>query len=472
MLCPYVILGWLDFYGSAVVISPTVMQLPLMISKSKKPRAWLIGLVAIGLLGTGTTTALVLRHNAARPDITEQTIAVTTQNMALQIKANGVVQAVRKTNISPKDSGKITALYIDEGDQVKAGELIARMDSEQVQAQVSQFQAELARAKASLAEKLAGNRAEDIAKARADVKKNEAALVQAQSRSDLAKVRVDRRRVPVEEGAVSRDSLDEALTEQRNAQDNLDQARASLAVAQQELTRQLNGSRPEEIAQAEAEVNRATAQLQFYQSQLSETQVRAPFSGIITRRFAQEGDFVTPTTSASATDGATSTSIAELSSGLEIEAKVPEASIAKIKNGQKVEVTSDAYPNEKFEGRVRLIAPRAVDENNVTSFRVKVSLKTGQTRLKSGMNVKLVFVGDSIPDATVVPLAAIITQKDGQTGVIVPDEKHQAKFKPVTVGSTSGDKVQVVEGLKAGDRIFLSPPPGQKIEGVDTVVGF
>jgi HlyD family secretion protein len=462
----------LDFYASAVVISPTVMQLPLMIGKSKKPRAWLIGLVAIGLLGTGTTTALVLRHNAAQPDITAQTIAVGTQDMALQIKANGVVQAVRKTNISPKDSGKITALYIDEGDQVKAGQLIARMDSEQVQAQVSQFQAELARAKASLSEKLAGNRAEDIAKARADVKKNEAALVQAQSRLELAAVRVDRRRVPVEEGAVSRDSLDEALTEQRNAQDNLDQARASLAVARQELTRQLNGSRPEEIAQAEAEVNRAAAQLQFYQSQLSETQVRAPFSGIITRRFAQEGDFVTPTTSASATDGATSTSIAELSSGLEIEAKVPEASIAKIKNGQKVEVTSDAYPNEKFEGQVRLIAPRAVDESNVTSFRVKVSLKNGQTRLKSGMNVKLVFVGDSIPNATVVPLAAIITQKDGQTGVIVPDEKHQAKFKPVTVGSTFGDKVQVVEGLKAGDRIFLSPPPGQKIEGVDTVVGF
>jgi HlyD family secretion protein len=448
------------------------MQSSLMAGKSKKPKVWLIGLVTIGLLGAGSTAVLLLRNQASQPDITQQTVAVGTRDMALQIKANGVVQAIRKTNISPKDAGKITNLYIDEGDQVKEGQLIARMDNEQVQAQVSQYEAELARAKASLAERLAGNRAEEIAKARADVTKNEAALVQARSRLELAEVRVKRRRVPVEEGAISRDSLDEALTEERNARDNLDQTQASLAVARQELARQLNGSRPEEIAQAEAEADRAAAQLQFYQSQLKETLVRAPFSGIITRRFAQEGDFVTPTTSASSSDGATSTSIAELSSGLEIEAKVPEASIARIKPGQKVEVTSDAYPNEKFDGQVRLIAPRAVDENNITSFRVKVSLKTGQTRLKSGMNVKLVFVGEQIKNATVVPLAAIITQKDGQTGVLIPAEKNQVKFKPVTVGSTSGDKVQITDGVKAGDRIFLSPPPGQKIEGVDTVVGF
>ena|GEM_PF-7075585 len=69
----------------------------------------------------------------------------------------------------------------------------------------------------------------------------------------------------------------------------------------------------------------------------------------------------------------------------------------------------------------------------------------------------------------VVPLAAIITRKDGQTGVYVPDDKNQAQFRPVTVGATSGDKIQILQGVSVGDRILLEPPPGQVIPGVDTV---
>ena len=161
--------------------------------------------------------------------------------------------------------------------------------------------------------------------------------------------------------------------------------------------------------------------------------------------------------------------IAELSSGLEVEAKVPEASIARIKPGQRVDIRTDAYPDETFEGRVKLIAPTAVQENHITSFRVKVVLQTGLNLLKSGMNVKLSFKGNEIQNAMVVPLAAIVTKKDGQTGVLVSDQNNQAKFCPVTVGSTSGDQVQIIQGVAKGERILISPPPGQVIPGVDTV---
>jgi HlyD family secretion protein len=178
---------------------------------------------------------------------------------------------------------------------------------------------------------------------------------------------------------------------------------------------------------------------------------------------------VTPTTSASSSDGATSASIVELSRGLEVEAKVPEASIARIKPGQSVEIRADAYTDNIFKGRVRLIAPRAVQENNVTSFRVKVALQTGQDKLKAAMNVKLAFIGDSISNALVVPLAAIVTKKDGQIGVLVPDKNNQAQFRPVTVGPTSGDQIQILQGVSKGERILLSPPEGQVIPGVDTV---
>lgn len=226
--------------------------------------------------------------------------------------------------------------------------------------------------------------------------------------------------------------------------------------------------RPEEIAQAEAEVAQSKAQVAFYQSQLNNTIIRAPFSGVITRRFAQEGDFVTPTTSASSSEGATSASIAELSSGLEIEAKIPEATISKIKSGQTANIQADTYPEETFKGKVSLIAPRAVQENNITSFRVKVALTTGQQKLKSGMNVKLTFLSEPIKNALVVPLAAVVTQPNGQTGVYVA-RQNQVRFQPIKVSATSSNQVQVLAGLQKSDRIFITPPSTEKIQGVDTV---
>lgn len=450
------------------------MQLPLF-GKVKRPQRWLMGLVAAGFLGTATIAYLIVRSHAPAAESISQTVVVQSQDLIVQMKANGVVQAVRKINLSPKQEGRIDRLYVDEGVQVKQGEIVARMDSEQFQAQVNQYKAALAKARADLSLKRSGNRPEEISKAKAEVAKNEAQVVEARSRLALASDRVGRKQFPTQEGAIARDELDEALTEQQNARENLEQAEASLAVAKQELLLQLKGYRQEEIASAQAEVAQAKAQLQYYQTLLENTLVRAPFAGTITRKFAQEGDFVTPTTSASSSDGATSASIAELSSGLEVEAKVPEASIASIKQGQQVEIRSDAYPDKSFQGSIRLVAPRAVQEsqeNKVTSFRVKVSLQTGQDKLKSGMNVKLTFLGDKVQNALVVPLAAIVTKRDGQTGVLIPAQNERAKFHPVTIGSTSGSQVQIIEGVTQGDRILLSPPPGQQIPGVDTIEEF
>jgi HlyD family secretion protein len=175
-------------------------------------------------------------------------------------------------------------------------------------------------------------------------------------------------------------------------------------------------------------------------------------------------------TAASSTDGATSSSIAELSSGLEIEAKVPEASIARIQPGQRVEIHSDSYPDATFEGQVSLIAPRAIQEDKVTSFRVKVKLSNGLDQLKSGMNVRLAFMGTPVRNAIAVPLAAIITRKDGQKGVWRA-EGGKAKFQPVKLGAESSDQAQILEGLNRSDRIFLSPPPGEIVPGVDNTEG-
>ena len=435
--------------------------------KDKRRKSWLTGLIAGGLIGGAAVTFAIARTQTPEIDVANlQTVMVESQDLKVQIKANGIIKAVRKTNLSPKEAGRIEELYVDEGSQVKKGTLIARMDNEEVQALVKQYQAGLAKAKAELTKKQTGNRPEEIEQAKAEVVENEAQVREAKSQLTQNREQVQRKLKPAREGAISRDDLDRALTAERTARENLDRAIAGLAVAKHELTLRLKGYRSEEITQAEAEVAQAEAQLKYYQTQLSNTLVRAPFPGTITRRYAQQGDFVTPTTSASSSDGASSASIAELSSGVEVEAKIPESSIARISPNQQVEVRSDAY-DKTFKGRVRTIAPRAIREDNVTSFRVKVSLQTGQNQLMSGMNVKLTFLSDKIKDAVVVPLTAVVTKKNGQTGVYMPDREGHIKFREVALGASSSTHAQVREGVNRGDRVLITPPPGQVIPGVD-----
>jgi HlyD family secretion protein len=212
-------------------------------------------------------------------------------------------------------------------------------------------------------------------------------------------------------------------------------------------------------------VKEAEAQLEAAEVQLEDTIVRAPFAGQITQRYATEGAFVTPTTSASSAGSATSTSIVALARGLEVLAKVPEADISRIKPGQTVEIVADAYPEEVFEGKVNLIAPEAIKEQDVTLFEIRINIESGTDKLQSGMNVDVTFLGDRLNDALVVPTVAIVTNK-GETGVLVPDDSGKAQFVPVTIGPTIGNQIQILNGLEPGDRVFVGLPEGQNLEDI------
>jgi HlyD family secretion protein len=242
----------------------------------------------------------------------------------------------------------------------------------------------------------------------------------------LAKVRAERYQSLAEQGAVNLDQRDEAMTELRNANAALFEAEqrlqkvrtgsrpeivqleAAVAEARVAVQQLQNGRRPEEIAQYKAAVEAARAELQSMQVQLEDTVITAPFSGIVTQKYATEGAFVTPTTSASSTASATSTSIIAIAKGLEILAKVPEVDVGQIKPGQPVEIKANAFPDKVFKGRVERVAPEAVVEQNVTLFQVRVALLTGQQELRSGMNIdELTFLGQQLSDALVVPIGRL-----------------------------------------------------------------
>lgn len=479
------------------------IEIPLIGKKVKYPLRWLIGLIASGVLIVGTTATIkTIQQGNKPPDLTKLTVPVAARDITVRITASGKIQPIQSVNISPKSSGLLAELNVEQGQTVKKGQIIARMDNSEIKMRIIQYKANLEQAKAQLAESLAGSRPEEIAQGKARVAQAQAQLAiiregnrlqeiqQAQAQVDSAKAAVEltesrlkRYQDLAKNGAISQDSLEQYISENRKAKANLEEAQKRLSLLkignrnqdiqkqqaivnqEKEALRKLeNGNRPEEIGRLKAAVASAEAQLKQQQVQLEDTIIRAPFAGIITQRYATVGGFVSPAVSASSSASATSTSIVALAKGLEVLANVPEVDISQIKQRQKVEITVDAYPDEIFQGQVRLIAPEAVVEQNVTSFQVRVTVNKGSEKLRSGMNVsEVTFIGNNIQNALLIPQELIVTRK-GKTGVWLLGEKNQPEFNLVKIGANIDNEVQVLDGLKAGDRIFIDLPKTKEKE--------
>ena len=208
-------------------------------------------------------------------------------------------------------------------------------------------------------------------------------------------------------------------------------------------------------------VEAARQRLKARKVEKQELIVRAPFSGVISQRYADPGSFVTPTTTASATAGATSSSIVELAQGLEVVAKVPESDIGRIRLGQGASVRVDAIPDRSFPSRVKRITPRAIKVNNVTSFDVVLRLLEPPGALRIGMTADVGFQTGQIQAKTLIPTVAVVTE-DGRPGVLLVGEGNQPKFQPVELGISSGKSTQILSGLTSGTRVFIDLPPWAK----------
>jgi HlyD family secretion protein len=350
-------------------------------------------------------------------------------------------------NISPKEPGRISRIYVDQGDVVQAGQLLARMDDSNLRGQLLSAQGSLAAAEAGLRKMEAGSRPEEIRQARENLRDAEAQMIAIRSayRSNQQLF---------EAGALGRVAFDASRSQYLSTQDRISALRAQLDLVEA-------GFRREDIEAARAQVMQARGALQTIRTQLEDTLIRAPFDGVIAQKYADVGAFVTPTTSASATSSATSSSIFALAGDLEGIANVSETDIGSIYRGQAVKLHVDAYPGRTFRGRVRLIAPESVVLQNVTSFQVRIRLEDPERgKLLSGMNFTAGFFVGRHPDALLIPTPAIVSQ--GQdTGVYVLGEGNRPQLRHIRVGTTVGTMSEVLSGLREGERIFITFP-GQR----------
>src|SRR5262249_14158912 len=215
---------------------------------------------------------------------------------------------------------------------------------------------------------------------------------------------------------MSRAQLQQAQQELAQSQSVLVQSKADAEAAGQEYSMMKAGFRIEDVNAARNAVLQAEGNLKYLESQINDTRIRAPFDGVITQKYTDEGAIVTPTTSA-ATTSATSSSIISLAGKLELVAQVAETDVESIRVRQPVGIVANSYPDRVFHGSVDRIAPEAIVTQNVTTFEVHATIDDDPQRLlMSGMNVTAEFKAGKKDNVLLIPTASI-TSNHGKTGV-------------------------------------------------------
>ena len=399
----------------------------------------------------------------------------------MQIIATGTIKPISEIKVSPKSTGQIQKLFVQQGDIVKQNQILAQMDDSNLRGSITAAKGTLLMAQDNYAKISHGNRPQEVsiarlsvARAKNIVKEAEHNVIRLRANLDSLKqqtVRDDTNSSRVNylesQGAISDQDRLNADTTAKMTHAQLEAAKRELAQAEESLAQskiewqsagqqhELSriGNREEDVRSARDAVMQAQGNLETLEAQQRDTTIRAPFAGVITQKYADTGAIVTPTTSA-ATTSATSSSIVALAGELELVAQVAETDISKIKIGQSVEIISNAYPEKKFHGLVTQIAPEAVVTQNVTTFEVHTSITDDPKHiLLSGMNVSARFVAGKMDDVILVPSVCVVS-RHGKTGVLTAAKDGTPQFKAIKIGPTVGTETAVLRGLHDGDYVF------------------
>jgi len=378
------------------------------------------------------------------------------------LNASGYVVAQRKAAVASKSSGRLVWLGVEEGNVVKEGQVIARLESDDLKAASSQARAALAVARANRetarAQRDVAAAALDISRAQRDGARS--ALDQAQAEIDDAKITLERERTLFTGGMTAKVSFDAADTRWRKAQaahaaaGHALEAAESVAFSAEDSLEAAEGA----LAAAGHSVESAEAGLRGAEVNAGYAEIRAPFDGVVLTKNADVGDMITPL-GASTNARAAVVTMADPASLL-VEADVSETSLPKVHVGQPCEVQLDSIPDARFPAVVHMIVPTA-DRAKGTVL-AKVRLTTLDPRILPEMSAKVAFLerpvaaGETTSRVAVSPKA--VADRAGVSTVFVI-KNGRAKAVAVKIGAKLGDLVEIDAGLAGGERAILDPPP-------------
>lgn len=427
----------------------------------------------------------------ANKTVPVEVMTATPTTMQEQLEVTGSISTSDDVTVGAKVGGKITQVFVKEGDSVTAGQPLAQLDTTNAQLALQQAQAQVASAQANLNQAVANatvgpaRTASAVAAAQAQLRSAKSQLLKSQngarpeekaqaqnnvaaarSAMETAKKDLERKRALYADGAISKQQLDIAenayqgsLSQYENAiqaqqiiqnavrPEDLATAQEAVRQAEEGLRTALANKRldvllVQQVDSAKAALQAAKAQVSLAKQNIADATVRAPFSGRISGNPAQPGVVVAP-----------GSPVARIVSGSAayFDGELPESALGKIRAGMPVSVVFDSLSGLTVEGKIASINPTISTVGRLASVRVEIP--SGNNQIKPGMFARGQILIRTLPNVIALPSAAVGRRGDERVVFVVEDGK--AKKLPVTLGLTSGTKVQV-SGVPEGALVIVT----------------
>ena len=360
------------------------------------------------------------------------------------LSASGYVVAHHKIAVGAKVMGRVAWIGVEKGDRVQEGQVLVRLEDTEFRAQVNQAQANLAASQARLDRLRTGSRPEEKLK-------DKAGVLQAEANLKNAEAEYQRTEALYRSGVASKSDYDRALALRDTAAALVQSARQSSAMTD-------IGPRKEDISAAEAEVRQMKAALDYANTQLAATEIKAPVTGTVLERIVERGEMVSP--SAFGGSGAR-TSVVDLAdlTDLQVELDISQTDFARLTPSQRAEIIPEAYPNLRFTGFIAEIAPEA--NRAKSTVQVKVKVENPNEQLRPEMNARVNFLSDKVPSGdsktvarVLVPKAAVV-KKDNSAFVFVV-KGNKVEQRTIRTGDESGDAYVVLDGLSGNESVAVT----------------
>ncbi|HVJ05717.1 MAG TPA: efflux RND transporter periplasmic adaptor subunit [Candidatus Saccharimonadales bacterium] len=395
--------------------------------KRKRKTIWIVAIITVVCL-VAVGGLMAARSRGTKIDPTKLA-KVERGDLVKSVVATGKVEPITKVEIKSKASGIVKKLYIEAGDHVKAGQVLADLDRVEMEAQVRQSEAQLQSSEAMLRSAEA-----DLSRSKVDAEGVDVPML---------KRAYDRAVSMAKQGVVSQAALDDA-------EKNYELAANKQHVAEAQV--QVNGAK---VMQARADVKRAEATLSQLREQLSYTTIAAPIDGIVLSRDVEVGDAV----SSILVMGSAATLVMTIGDTREVyvKGKVDESDIGKVYLGQAARIRVESFKDKTFEGKVTKISPMGVEKENVTTFEVRVSINNPGGELKAMMTANAEMILEEHKNVLNVPESSLIFDQNKSASVEIPDPKAKEGKSKVAVkaGISNGAKTEILSGLNQGQQVVL-----------------
>lgn len=367
------------------------------------------GVVVLALLG------LVAARRGSTPIDPSRLATVEKGDLARSVVATGKVQPLTKVEIKSKASGLVKRLHVDYGDRVRQGQVLAELDREQLEAAVREARANLLAAEAAWERNKIEAEGPDL---------------------PFLKAALERARKLYADGLIADSLLEDADKAWQMGLNKQTAARSQAAVSK-------------------AEVEKARAALERFETDLRYATITSPMDGLVLSRDVEVGDAV----SSILVLGSQATLVMTLGDVSEVYVlgKVDEADIGRVFLGQRARIAVESFKDKSFEGQVTKISPLGKEKDNVTTFEVRVSIRNPGGELKTNMTANAEIILEEKQGVLLVPESAVVYDQERKPSLELADPRAEGGKRKVAVklGISNGVKTELLEGLKAGDKVVL-----------------